>query len=94
MRRVVVTGLGLISPVGIDTESTWEGLLAGRSGAGPITRFDTSNYSVKIACEVEGFDSSALWIGLVGMIVITVLASLGPSLSAARKTVSEILRYQ
>jgi len=55
-RRVVVTGLGLISPLGIGTEETWQGLVAGRSGAGPITRFDTSDFSVKIACEVKGFD--------------------------------------
>jgi 3-oxoacyl-[acyl-carrier-protein] synthase II len=55
-RRVVVTGLGLISPVGNTTEETWQGLVAGRSGAGPITRFDTSAFSVKIACEVKGFD--------------------------------------
>jgi 3-oxoacyl-[acyl-carrier-protein] synthase II len=55
-RRVVVTGIGLISPVGIGTEPTWQGLVAGRSGAGPITRFDTTDYSVKIACEVNGFE--------------------------------------
>jgi 3-oxoacyl-[acyl-carrier-protein] synthase II len=57
-RRVVVTGLGLISPLGIGTEATWQGLVEGRSGAGPITRFDTSDFSVKIAAEVKGFDSS------------------------------------
>jgi putative ABC transport system permease protein len=50
--------------------------------------------SMEIGIEGIGFDPSALWVGLLGMIVITVLASLGPSLSAARKTVSEILRYQ
>ena len=55
-RRVVVTGLGLVSPLGIGTRPTWEGLIAGRSGVGPITRFDTSDYSVKIAAEVDGFD--------------------------------------
>jgi 3-oxoacyl-[acyl-carrier-protein] synthase II len=56
-RRVVVTGLGLISPLGIGTEETWQGLVAGRSGAGPITRFDTSGFSVRFACEVKGFSS-------------------------------------
>jgi 3-oxoacyl-[acyl-carrier-protein] synthase II len=57
-RRVVVTGLGLISPLGIGTEATWQGLVSGRSGAGEITRFDTSDFSVKIAAEVKGFDGS------------------------------------
>jgi 3-oxoacyl-[acyl-carrier-protein] synthase II len=56
-RRVVVTGLGLVSPIGIGTEETWQGLIAGRSGAGPITRFDASEFAVRIACEVKGFDA-------------------------------------
>jgi len=55
-RRVVVTGLGLVSPLGIGTGPTWEGLVSGRSGVGPITRFDASEYSVRIAAEVPGFD--------------------------------------
>ena len=55
-RRVVVTGLGLISPLGVGTEPTWEGLVAGRSGVGPITKFDTEGYSVRIAAEVKDFD--------------------------------------
>ena len=58
-RRVVVTGIGLVSPLGIGTEETWRGLVEGRSGAGLITRFDTTDYSVKIACEVKGFDPAA-----------------------------------
>jgi 3-oxoacyl-[acyl-carrier-protein] synthase II len=57
-RRVVVTGLGLISPLGLDAEATWSGVVAGQSGAGEITRFDTSDFSVKIAAEVKGFDSN------------------------------------
>ncbi len=56
VRRVVVTGVGLVSPLGVGTAATWEGLLAGRSGAGPITRFDASAFPVRIACEVKGFD--------------------------------------
>ncbi|PKO83212.1 MAG: beta-ketoacyl-[acyl-carrier-protein] synthase II [Betaproteobacteria bacterium HGW-Betaproteobacteria-11] len=55
-RRVVVTGLGLVSPIGNDVASAWESLLAGRSGVGPITRFDASALSVRIAGEVKGFD--------------------------------------
>jgi len=55
-RRVVVTGLGAITPLGLDVPTTWQGLIEGRSGAGPITRFDASNLDVRIACEVKGFD--------------------------------------
>ena len=56
MRRVVITGLGVVSPVGNDVKSNWEALLEGRSGIGPITRFDTSKYDTKIAAEVKGFE--------------------------------------
>jgi 3-oxoacyl-[acyl-carrier-protein] synthase II len=55
-RRVVVTGLGAVSPLGNDVESTWASLLAGESGAGPITQFDHSDYPVHFACEVKDFD--------------------------------------
>jgi 3-oxoacyl-[acyl-carrier-protein] synthase II len=55
-RRVVVTGLGALTPLGNDVESTWESLVAGRSGAGDITQFDSSDYAVHFACEVTGFD--------------------------------------
>jgi len=54
-RRVVVTGVGLVTPLGIGVEQTWEGLCAGRSGVGLISRFDTSDYAVKIAAEVKDF---------------------------------------
>ena len=54
--RVVVTGVGLVSPLGPDVESTWNGLLAGRSGAAPITKFDPARLSVRFACEVKQFD--------------------------------------
>jgi 3-oxoacyl-[acyl-carrier-protein] synthase III len=57
-RRVVVTGLGAVSPVGNDVATTWEALLAGRSGIGPITRFDASGLSCRIAGEVKNFDLS------------------------------------
>ena len=55
-RRVVVTGVGLVSPLGIGTEATWRGLMAGDSGIAAITRFDVSGYPTKIAGEVKGFD--------------------------------------
>ncbi|HXE31756.1 MAG TPA: beta-ketoacyl-ACP synthase II [Terriglobales bacterium] len=54
--RVVVTGVGLISAVGLTAPETWAGLLAGRSGVGPITHFDASQYSCRFAAEVKGFD--------------------------------------
>ena len=54
--RVVVTGLGLVTPVGLDVEQTWSALLAGVSGAGPITQFDASEHAVRFACEVKDFD--------------------------------------
>jgi len=55
-RRVVITGLGLITPLGIGVNETWEGLCSGKSGIGEITRFDTTNYKTKIAGEVENFN--------------------------------------
>ena len=54
--RVVVTGLGVISPVGLDVETTWQSLLVGQSGIGPISLFDASDWPVRIAAEVKGFD--------------------------------------
>ncbi len=57
-RRVVVTGLGLVTPLGTGVAKTWEGLCEGRSGIGPITRFDTSDYTVKIAAEVKDFTAT------------------------------------
>ena len=61
MRRVVVTGLGMVTPLACGVEKTWERLLAGQSGAGPITRFDTENVVTKYACEIpfgDGTDGS------------------------------------
>jgi 3-oxoacyl-[acyl-carrier-protein] synthase II len=56
-RRVAVTGLGLVTPLGNTVDTTWEAMIAGRSGAGPITRFDPTALPVKFACEVKGFDA-------------------------------------
>jgi len=55
-RRVVVTGLGLVTPVGLTVESTWAALMAGQSGVGYIEKFDTEKFSVKIAAEIKEFD--------------------------------------
>lgn len=55
-RRVVVTGAGLLTPLGNTTQATWDGLVAGRSGVGPITRFDADGFGVRIAAEVDGFE--------------------------------------
>jgi 3-oxoacyl-[acyl-carrier-protein] synthase II len=59
-RRVVVTGLGAVTPCGNDVASTWGSMCLGRSGVAPITRFDPSSYPVRIAAEVKGFDAEAL----------------------------------
>ncbi|NLG85116.1 MAG: beta-ketoacyl-ACP synthase II [Firmicutes bacterium] len=59
LHRVVVTGLGLISPLGIGTEKTWEGLIAGKSGIGPVTAFDASPFPSRIGGEVKDFDPTA-----------------------------------
>ena len=55
-RRVVVTGIGLVSSLGIGTESNWDALCRGCSGVGPITKFDAREFSARIAGEVKGFD--------------------------------------
>ncbi len=58
MRRVVVTGLGMVTPLATGVEETWKRLLAGQSGAGPITRFDASDLPARIACEVKRGDGT------------------------------------
>jgi 3-oxoacyl-[acyl-carrier-protein] synthase II len=57
-RRVVITGIGALTPLGNDAETSWQRLLAGESGAGPITQFDATDYHVHFACEVKDFDPS------------------------------------
>ncbi|MGF1550509.1 MAG: beta-ketoacyl-ACP synthase II [Sphingomonadaceae bacterium] len=57
MRRVAVTGLGLVTPLGGDVETSWKNIVEGKSGAGPITRFDAANYACRIACEVKPADA-------------------------------------
>jgi 3-oxoacyl-[acyl-carrier-protein] synthase II len=55
-QRIVITGLGAVTPLGNDIETTWTNLISGRSGAGPITQFDATDYPVTFACEVKDFD--------------------------------------
>jgi 3-oxoacyl-[acyl-carrier-protein] synthase II len=56
LRRVVITGLGALTPIGNTLQAYWEGLVSGRSGAAPISRFDASKFKTRFACEVKGFD--------------------------------------
>ena len=65
-RRVVITGIGAVTPLGLDIESTWDGLVSGRSGAAPITRYDASRHSTRFACEVKGFESERYFAKLEG----------------------------
>lgn len=58
LKRVVVTGLGAVTPLGLTVEETWENIKAGKSGAAPITHFDASQFKTQFACEVKNFDSS------------------------------------
>ena len=56
LKRVVVTGLGALTPIGLGVESYWRALLQGASGAGPITHFDPEKFKTRFACELKGFD--------------------------------------
>ena len=56
LKRVVITGLGAVTPLGNTVEEHWKGLLGGISGAAPITRFDASKFKTQFACEVKNFD--------------------------------------
>nr|MDQ3915766.1 beta-ketoacyl-[acyl-carrier-protein] synthase II [Actinomycetota bacterium] len=59
MTSAVITGLGLVTPIGTGTEEVWDALLAGRSGAGPVEGFDVGGYDTRIACQVGDFDATA-----------------------------------
>ena len=57
-RRVVVTGVGMVTPIGLTAKANWDNILACKSGIGPLTKFDVSDYPVKIAGELKGFEPS------------------------------------
>ncbi len=57
-KRVVITGLGALTPIGNTRQAYWDGLKNGQSGAAPITKFDTTLFKTKFACELKGFDPS------------------------------------
>ena len=57
LRRVVVTGIGAVSPLGLNMQATWDALINSQTGVAAITRFDTSKLPVQVACEVKGFDA-------------------------------------
>ena len=59
MRRVVVTGMGALTPIGNNVEEYWNALLEGKNGGGPITYFDTEKFKTKFACELKGYDPTA-----------------------------------
>ena len=59
MKRVAITGLGVISPLGNSVDTFWNNIVEGKSGAGPITKFDASKFKTRFACEVKGFDPEA-----------------------------------
>ena len=56
VRRVVITGVGAVTPLGLDVNTTWKNLIDGRHGIAPITQFDTTDYKAKLAAEVKNFD--------------------------------------
>lgn len=61
LRRVVVTGIGALTPIGNSAQEYWQGLINGVSGAAPITRFDASKFKTRFACEVKNFDPNAFF---------------------------------
>lgn len=62
MRRVVVTGMGAVTPLGLNVEDFWTGLKEGKTAFGEITKFDTTEYKVHLAAEVKGFQGKITWI--------------------------------
>ena len=78
-RRVVVTGLGMVTPLGNTVEDTWSALIAGESGAGPITQFDASEFPVDFACEVKDLDVTVSDFGEARKVYETAIRALNPN---------------
>jgi len=57
-RRVVVTGIGVLTPIGNNVNEFWQAMMEGKSGAGPITKFDTTDFTTKFGCEIKNYDPS------------------------------------
>src|SRR5919198_5110876 len=94
-RRVVVTGVGLVTPLGGDVDSNWEALLAGRSGLAPVTRFDTSTLPCRIAAEVRDLHPGS-WVSplderRVDRFIVFALAAAEEAVRGARLVVSDAL---
>ena len=87
-KRVVVTGLGAITPLGLDHQSTWQACLKGVSGAGPITKFDASGYKTRIAAELRLWDALDLWAGHWVMAAGTGPIPLQPNCNGWRRQMS------
>ena len=83
--RVFVTGAGVLSPVGNNVEACWQALIEGKSGAGPITRFDASDYETRFACEVKDFSFD----GVLDRKDVVCVESLGASLQSYIGTVTK-----
>jgi 3-oxoacyl-[acyl-carrier-protein] synthase II len=91
MRRAVITGLGAVTPVGNDVPTTWQNLVAGKSGVGVISRFDASDYPVNIAAEVKGFDPTvAMSVKEVRKTGLDVHYGVAAALEAARDSGFEV----
>ena len=97
-RRVVVTGLGTLNPLGNDTPTTWQKIAAGQSGIGPITQFDASDYKTRFAGEVKDFDPVALYgakdARRMSRVTQLVLAATGQALADSQLTISNGNRDQ
>ena len=71
LKRVVVTGMGAVTPLGNSAKETWENMLAGKSGAAPITLFDASKFKTQFACEVKNLDVKILTLIVAAVVLVT-----------------------